>query len=73
MLHVGFTCLRTIFERYIATSARLDELLFRLLVRVVEWRLGKYNAQDLANAAWGYAAVAQLDVQLFMGLANAAE
>ena len=30
----------------------LDELLFAALARAAEWRLGKFNAQELANTGW---------------------
>ena len=38
-----------------------------------EWRVGDFNAQELANTAWAFAKAGQPDAQLFMALARAAE
>ena len=35
--------------------------------------MGDFNAQGLANTAWAFATAGQLDAQLFMALARAAE
>ena len=43
------------------------------LARVVEWRYGEFNAQDLANTAWAFATVGQQDEQLFKALARMAQ
>ena len=40
------------------------EKLFMALARAAERQVSKFNAQNLANTAWSFATVAQLDVQL---------
>ena len=47
-------------------------MLFASLARAVEWRLGNFNVQNLANTAWAFATVAQQDMQLFKALARVA-
>ena len=41
--------------------------------RVAEWHIGNFNTQNLANTAWAFAKVVQLDAPLFIALARAAE
>ena len=43
------------------------------MARVVGWRTGHFNTQELANTAWAFAMVSQSDAQLFTRLARAAE
>ena len=50
-----------------------DENLFVVLGKAVERRLGKFNAQHLANTAWAFATVGQEDARLFMAWAKVAE
>ena len=50
-----------------------DEKLFTALARSAEWRVGDFNAQDLANTAWAFATVQRSDEKLFTVLARAAE
>ena len=40
---------------------------------MAERRLDQFNAQELANTAWAFATVGQLDAQLFKMLAKMAE
>ncbi len=39
------------------TLGRLDDLPFAALARAVDWRLGEFNAQGLANMVWAFATV----------------
>ena len=43
------------------------------LARASEWRMCEFNAQHVANTAWTFATVGQLDASLFTALARAAE
>ena len=43
------------------------------LARVAEWRVGDFNAQELANTVWAYARASQSDEKLLTVLAMAAE
>ena len=44
-----------------------------MLGRMAEWRLDKFNAQDLANTAWALAMIGQHDAQIFIAVARTAE
>ena len=46
-------------------------MLFSVLARAAEWRLGESNAQVLANSAWAFATADQPDVLLFAAFAEA--
>ena len=48
-------------------------MMFPTLAKVTELRLGNFNAQELANTAWAFATIGQLDKQLFTALARMAE
>ena len=48
-------------------------VMFAVLARAVERRLGEFNAQSLANTAWAFATTDRLDALLFVALARAAE
>ena len=41
----------------VAKTDQLDELLFSVLARVAEQRIGTFNAQELGNIAWAFAKV----------------
>ena len=43
------------------------------MARAAERRVGDFNAQNLANTAWAFAKLGQLDAQLFTALAREAE
>ena len=43
------------------------------LARVVERRVSEFNAQNLANTAWAFATMHELDEKMFTALARAAE
>ena len=43
------------------------------MARVAEQRLGKFNAQELANTVWAFVTVDQQDEQLFKAVAKMAE
>ena len=47
--------------------------LFIALARAAERRVGEFNAQDLSNTAWAFAAAGQSDAQVFAALAGAVE
>ena len=55
-----------------AQSLQLPQL-FAALARVAERRVGDFKPQALANTAWAFATVGQLDAHLFTALARAAE
>ena len=59
----------------VAKSGRGSEMgeLMTALARSIERRVGDCNAQELANTAWAFAKVGQLDAVLFAALARAAE
>ena len=46
---------------------------FTFLARAAECFVDNFNAQELANAAWAFVTVGQLDSLLFTALARAAE
>ncbi len=50
-----------------------DAQLFRSLARVTQQRIGTFNAQDLAHAAWAFATTGHSNAQLFTALAWIAE
>ena len=43
-------------------------MLFTTLARAAEWRMGDFNAQNLANTAWAFAKTKQVDGHLFTAL-----
>ena len=43
------------------------------MARAAELRLGDFNMQGLANAAWAFATASPQDTQLFAALVRAAE
>ena len=45
--------------------SQVDSQLFAALARVVERRVGHFNAQDLANTAWAFATVGEPTPALF--------
>ena len=47
--------------------------LFAALAEQAKQRLGEFNAQELANTAWAFAKVGQLDEALFAELAMQAK
>ena len=51
----------------------MDKELFTALAREAERQVRKFNAQELANSVWGFAAAHLLDVKLFAALAREAE
>ena len=50
----------------------LEELLFKEMAREAERRVSEFNAQELANTAWAFAAVNLLDKKLFRTLVREA-
>ena len=50
-----------------------DEKLFTALAGEAEGRVSEFNAQELANTAWAFAAAYPLEEKLFMTLAREAE
>ena len=50
-----------------------DEKLFSALARGAERRLREFNAQELANTAWAFATMSQVDGRLITMLPFAAE
>ena len=44
-----------------ATTDHSDALLFKAMAEGAERRVGDFNAQNLANIAWAFATVGQLD------------
>ena len=48
-------------------------VLFATLARAAEQRLGEFNAQELANTAWGFGTVMLSNEKIFTALARAAE
>ena len=56
-----------------SSRSALLGLIFSTLVRVVEQRASVFNAQSLANTAWTFATLGQLDDRLIAAMARAAE
>ena len=50
----------------------MDEKLFTTLTRAADLRVSEFKPQGLANTAWAFATVIQLEEKLFMVLARAA-
>ena len=50
----------------------MDALLFAALARAAERCMHEFNAQGLANTAWAFATLGQLDALMFVALARAA-
>ena len=48
-------------------------ILITALSTAAEWRMGEFNAQELANTAWAFATAGEEDASLFAALATAAE
>ena len=55
-----------------AAAGQKDALLFAALATAAEQRMGNFNSQILANAAWAFATAHQSDASLFAALATAA-
>jgi hypothetical protein len=49
----------------------MDAPLYRAFAKVIERRVGEFNAQDLANTAWAFAKACHEDALLFAALARA--
>ena len=57
---------------HLATLGQPDAQLFSALAREAERRVGNFNPQDLADAAWAFATLGQPDAQLCTALAREA-